>query len=101
MIVHRVSPNIHQYRPVSTTHPGKPLSSADEPPLTDGELPADLTQTVLLNAYLRGRQALRRFLRIRTRDDSAADDLLQDLWLRARRTSSPQQVRDPAAFLRT
>src|SRR5262249_38571433 len=66
-----------------------------------GARPQDLAHPLLLTAYLRGRAALRRFLRFKTRDESAADDLLQDLWLRIKKASGPRQVRDPAAFLQT
>lgn len=69
--------------------------------MASAEDSSDLAHPLLLSTYQRGRVALRRFLRFRTRDESAADDLLQDLWLRAKKASGPQPVRDPAAFLQT
>jgi RNA polymerase sigma-70 factor (ECF subfamily) len=79
--------------------PGGHVASIDDPPASQAvRLPAE---AALFAAYLRGRSALWAFFRLRTRDEGAAEDLLQEVWLRIGKAASPGRIRDPDAFLRT
>lgn len=75
--------------------------SANRSSLAPSDSHNEAGSTLLSSAYLSGRGMLHRFLRFKTRNDSVADDLLQDLWFRVIRISGSERVRDPTAFLRT
>jgi RNA polymerase sigma factor (sigma-70 family) len=55
-------------------------------------------QTELIAAYLSRREAIRRFLVARLGNAEEADDLLQELFLKAE-LAQPGEVREPAAYL--
>ncbi len=55
-------------------------------------------QSGLIAIYLSRREAIRRFLVARMGNAEEADDLLQELFLKARQTE-PGDVREPAAYL--
>lgn len=55
----------------------------------------------LLDAYLERRDALVRFFTLRTGSDAAAEDLVQDIWMRldAMTPEAAAEVRSPPAYL--
>lgn len=55
-------------------------------------------QSELIAAYLQKREAIRRFLAARLGSSEEAEDLLQELYLKAQ-FADPGEVREPAAYL--
>jgi RNA polymerase sigma-70 factor (ECF subfamily) len=53
----------------------------------------------LIAAYLRKREDLVRFFTLRTGSPGAAEDLVQDLFLKIRDMETPAELRNPEAFL--
>lgn len=53
----------------------------------------------LIDAYLQMRADLGRFIAVRLRADGDAEDLLQELYLKASRTTVADEIRDPRAYL--
>lgn len=56
-------------------------------------------RSVLMAAYLERRADLVRFFALRLRSQSAAEDLVQDIYLRLDRIAPDADVRNPAAYL--
>jgi len=68
------------------------MAKRDAPP------PMDQLQT-LLAAYLRKRQDLVRFFTARTRSSAAAEDLVQDIYLKLKTREAPADLQNPEAYL--
>lgn len=54
---------------------------------------------VLIDAYMRKRDALVRFFTVRTRSAERAEDLVQDLFLKLQGMDAPEDLQNPEAFL--
>lgn len=57
------------------------------------------TKTTLIEAYLEKREALKRFLVARFRDETIAEDILQEMYLKLERSSYQTPVENVGAFL--
>ncbi|WP_286829909.1 RNA polymerase sigma factor [Kordiimonas sp. UBA4487] len=57
------------------------------------------TKSILLEAFLEKRPALKRFLVARFRDETVADDLLQDLYLKLERIEDASAISNVGAYL--
>lgn len=57
------------------------------------------TKSALIEAYMEKRGELRRFLVARFRDDTLADDILQEIFLKLERTNFDKPVENMGAFL--
>ncbi len=60
-----------------------------------------MTAETLKRAYMEQRPALRRFLAARLRNEAAAEDLVQDLWIRVSAATPPDNLDNPASYLFT
>ncbi|WP_068151324.1 RNA polymerase sigma factor [Kordiimonas lipolytica] len=56
-------------------------------------------KSILLKAYLEKRPALKRFLVVRFRDETLAEDLLQDLYLKLERVDDASTISNVGAYL--
>jgi len=60
-----------------------------------------MTSQTLKSVYMAQRAALRRFLAARLRNDAAAEDLVQELWIRVCAAQPREPVDNPANYLFT
>jgi RNA polymerase sigma-70 factor (ECF subfamily) len=65
----------------------------------DGPLVEDRGRTVLVAAYLERRADLERFFTMRLRSSAAAEDLVQEIFVRLASADAPQEIHNPAAYL--
>lgn len=57
------------------------------------------TKSAVIEAYIEKREALKRFLVARFRDETVAEDILQEMFLKLERTSFDKPVENAGAFL--
>ncbi len=60
-----------------------------------------MSAETLKSVYMEQRPALRRFLAARLRSDAAAEDLVQELWIKASAADPPDNLDNPASYLFT
>ncbi len=60
---------------------------------------SDDIKSTVIEAYVEKREALKRFLVARFRDEEIAEDIIQEMYLRLNRSSFDQEITNPAAFL--
>jgi RNA polymerase sigma factor (sigma-70 family) len=58
-----------------------------------------MADPVLIDAYMRKRDALVRFFSVRTRSAERAEDLVQDLFIKLQAMDAPDDLQNPEAFL--
>jgi len=74
-------------------------TGADDAAIVRANLLDTGKKTILLDAYLEKRPALKRFLVARFRDESVAEDLLQDLYLKLERIEDASDISNIGAYL--
>lgn len=57
------------------------------------------TKSALIDAYIEMREALKRFLVARFRDETVAEDILQEMYLKLERTTLEKPIENMSAFL--
>jgi RNA polymerase sigma-70 factor (ECF subfamily) len=67
----------------------------------DGEAPLaeDRGRTALIAVYLERRAELERFFALRLRSPAAAEDLVQEIFVRLASADAPKEIQNPAAYL--